>query len=70
MWLKLQVRFLEEGERVIALPYSALRRVSRCVPEVGVGAWYGVLWGGLNNLIQEKNEEEYVMIEVRPEIYG
>ena len=27
MWLKSQVRFLEEGERVIALPYSALRRL-------------------------------------------
>ena len=28
-----------------------------------------VLWGGLKDLIQEKNEDGYVMIEVRPEGY-
>ena len=27
------------------------------------------LWGGLNSLLDEKNEEGYVMIEVRPEGY-
>ena len=37
---------------------------------VGVGHVVGgVLWDGLDDLIQEKNEEEYVMIEVRPEGY-
>ncbi len=28
-----------------------------------------VLWSESRDLIQEKNEEEYVMIEVRPEWY-
>jgi len=28
-----------------------------------------VLWGGLDDLIQEKSEEGYVMIEVHPEGY-
>lgn len=29
----------------------------------------GFLWGGLNDLIQEKNERSIMMIEVRPEGY-
>ena len=38
----------------------------------GRGGWVGcvdhvVLWGGLKDLMQEKNEERYVMIKVRPE---
>ena len=35
--------------------------------EVGTGRVDDVVfWGGLDNLIQEKSEEGYVMIEVRP----
>lgn len=38
--------------------------------EVGVSHVVGgVLWDGLDDLMQEKNEEGYVTIEVRPEAY-